>query len=297
MKPVATVITVFRGGCEVVDDGELRALRLAGRHARREQALAVGDRVSFDPESNTIDVVLPRRTQLARRRGHDRHRPHVIAANVDRLAIVASVAEPDFHSEAVDRFALAAYVGGLEAILVVNKIDLLGGKPMPEEIEAYGEVFRVYRTSALFGTGVAELRAGLSESITVFAGHSGVGKSSLLNALEPELRLETARVSARTQRGRHTTTSAIWLQLSGGAVVVDTPGVSELGSGPVDPALLREVYPDIAREARACRFRDCRHDREPECAVRDAIDEGRLRASRLASYQRLIAELDRAGPS
>ncbi len=293
MTPIATVISVFRGGCEAVYDGSVTPLRLVGRHARREQALAVGDRVSFDLERQIVIDVQPRRTLLARQRTQAPHRQQVIAANIDCLAIVAAVADPPFHSETVDRFTLAAYAGGLEVILVANKIDLLEDQPLPDEIEAYEEVFEVYRTSALFGSGVAALGERLRDVITVFAGHSGVGKSSLLNALEPELRLETAHVSARTRGGRHTTTSASWIQLSGGGVVVDTPGVSELASGPVDTALLDDVYPDIADAAVGCRFRNCRHGSEPDCAVLSAVEAGRLRASRLASYRRLVQELDR----
>lgn len=294
MKPIATVIGVYRGGCEAVHDGGVTPLRLVGRHAHRDQALAVGDRVSFDLERQIVIDVQPRKTLLARQRARSPHRQQVIAANIDCLAIVAAVADPPFHSEAVDRFALAAYAGGLGVILVANKVDLLGDEPLPEEIEAYEEVFEVYRTSALFGTGVSALGERLRDGITVFAGHSGVGKSSLLNALEPELRLETAHVSARTRGGRHTTTSASWIQLSGGGVVVDTPGVSELASGPVDTALLDDVYPDIADVAASCRFRNCRHGSEPDCAVRSAVDEGRLAGPRLASYRRLIEELERA---
>ena len=294
MSSLATVITVFRGGCEAVSEGRIVALRLVGRHAHRAQALAVGDRVSFDPERGVVVDVQPRRTQLARRRSRDPRTEQVIAANIDRLAIVATVADPVFHSETVDRFALAAFAGGLEAILVVNKIDLLGGKPISDEIRAYEVVFEVYPTSALVGTGVEELGERLRDSITVFGGHSGVGKSSLLNALAPELRLETARVSAKTRRGRHTTTSATWIQLPGGAVVVDTPGVSDIASGPVDPALLDHVYPDIARAAQECRFRNCRHGAEPDCAVRAAVEAEQLRPSRLDSYRRLVAELEQS---
>ena len=294
MKPVATVISVYRGGCDAVHDGNVTPLRLVGRHAHREQALAVGDRVSFDLERQTVIDVQPRRTLLARQRTRAPHRQQVIAANIDRLAIVAAVADPPFHSEAVDRFALAAYAGGLSVILVANKIDLLRDQPLPDEISAYEEVFEVYRTSALVGTGIATLAERLRDGITVFAGNSGVGKSSLLNALEPELRLETAHVSTKTRGGRHTTTSASWILLSGGGVVVDTPGVSEIASGPVDTALLDSVYPDIADAAVGCRFRNCRHTSEPECAVRRAVEEGNLRPSRLVCYRRLIEELDRA---
>ncbi|MFI5317740.1 MAG: ribosome small subunit-dependent GTPase A, partial [Myxococcota bacterium] len=269
-----TVITVLRGACEVVCGERLTRLRLSGSNARRELALAVGDRVTFDPIKGTLLDVLPRRTQLARLRSFGKPRPQVIAANVDRLAIVASVASPPFRSGAVDRFLLAAHAGGLEAILVVNKLDLLGaGEALPDEIRAYEAIAPLFAVSAADRLGLPELRAAIADSTTVFAGHSGVGKSSLLNALEPELRLETGEVSAKWDRGRHTTARAVFLRLAGNALVIDTPGVREIGSGPVDPDLLGLVYPDLALLAADCRFRDCRHRTEPDCAVRRALDE------------------------
>ncbi len=294
---VGTVITVFRGGCEVVDGDRVRELALRGRHLHRSLALAVGDRVRFDPERGLLLDVEPRATVLERLRpaGGRRHhggRRQVIAANMERLAVVASASEPGFVSGAVDRFLLAAAAGGLESILLVNKLDLLAGRPLPDEIQAYSAVVPVLPVSARTGAGLEELRRVLRGSRTVLAGHSGVGKSSLLNALEPELRLETGEVSPRDGKGRHTTSRALWCRLPGDAVVVDTPGVREIATGPVDPALLGEVYPDIAARGEQCRFRDCRHDREPDCAVRDAIEQGELPAARLASYRKLLAEVE-----
>lgn len=293
---VGTVITVFRGGCEVVDGDRVRELALRGRHLHQELALAVGDRVRFDAERGLLLDVEPRATLLERLRpaGGRRHhggRRQVIAANMERLAIVAAASEPAFVSGAVDRFLLAAAAGGLESILVVNKVDLLAGRPLPEEIQAYSAIVPVLAVSARIGTGLDELLRVMSGSRTVLAGHSGVGKSSLLNALEPELRLETGAVSPKDGKGRHTTSRALWCRLPGDAVVVDTPGVREIATGPVDPALLGEVYPDIAACAEECRFRDCRHDREPGCAVHEAIEQGSLPAPRLASYRKLLAEL------
>jgi len=289
-----TVITVLRGACEVVSGERLTRLRLTGTNARRAASLAVGDQVRFDPARGALLEVLPRRTQLARLRSFGKPRPQVIAANADRLAIVASVASPPFRSGAVDRFLLAAHAGGLEAILVVNKIDLLASAELPEEIRAYEGILPLVAVSATTGAGLPALRAALAHGTTVLAGHSGVGKSSLLNALEPELRLETGEVSAKWDRGRHTTARSVYLRLTGGAVVIDTPGVREIGTGPVDPDLLGLVYPDIALLAADCRFRDCRHRAEPGCAVRAAVEDGRLRAARLASYARLVEELDAA---
>jgi ribosome biogenesis GTPase len=288
-----TVITVLRGACDVVCGERLLRLRLSGTNARQALALAVGDRVTFDAAKGQLLEVLPRRTQLARLRSFGKPRPQVIAANVDRLAIVASVSSPPFRSGAVDRFLLAAHAGGLEAILVVNKLDLLAeGEELADEIRAYEEIVPLFAVSARSGVGLAALRAALADSTTVLAGHSGAGKSSLLNALEPELRLETGEVSAKWDRGRHTTSRSTFLRLPGNAVVIDTPGVREIGSGPVDPDLLGLVYPDIALLAADCRFRDCRHRSEPDCSVRRAADEKRLRPARLASYHRLIEEIE-----
>jgi ribosome biogenesis GTPase len=287
------VITVFRGGCEVACGGERRELRLAGRSALREIELAVGDEVEFDPRSGAVRGLRPRRTRLERRRPRDDpRRRQVIAANMDRLAIIASVRTPPYRPGLVDRFQLAAYAGGLEAILVVNKVDLLGGGPLPEEIAVFEAALPLFAVSARTGQGLEALRKRLEHSQTVLAGHSGVGKSSLLNALQPELRLETGDVVARTGKGRHTTRRSILIRLPGEAIVVDTPGIRELASGALDPALIERAYPDVATLAPGCRFRDCRHRSEPDCAVRAATEAGTLPALRYAGYRDLVDQVE-----
>ena len=292
-----TVITVLRGGCDVVSGERVQRLKLSGRHAKDEVALAVGDEVTFDAEKGVLADVLPRRTKLARLRSFGKPREQVIAANADRLAIVVSVASPPFRSGAVDRFLLAAHVGGLDAILVVNKADLLApGEPLPEEIRVYEAVTELFPVSAATGAGLERLRARLANSTTVLAGHSGVGKSSLVNALEPELRLETAEIT-KWDRGQHTTTRSLFVRLPGGAIAIDTPGVREIGTGPVDPALLSAVYPDLAGYAEECRFRDCRHASEPGCAVTAAVEAGKLPAARVASWRRLREEIEPRRPT
>lgn len=287
-----TVLTVTRGGCDVVHAEQVIRLQLVGKHAHRETALAVGDRVSFDPVRKILIDVLPRTTKLARRRSFGKHREQVLAANADRLAIVASVSSPPFRTGAVDRFLLAAHLGGLEAILVVNKIDLLApGDALPDEIRAYESVLELYPVSATSGAGIERFRAKLAKSTTVLAGHSGVGKSSLINALEPELRLQTGEIS-KWDRGSHTTSASTWIRLVGDAVVIDTPGVREIATGPIDRESLGPVYPEIELLSADCRFRDCRHRTEPKCAVRAAVESGQLSASRLENYHRLLDEID-----
>ena len=291
------VIGVYRGGCEVVEGGRVTELRLVGRHAQADVRLAVGDELSFDADKGIVLDVAERRTELSRLRpqaGRRRHDPgdrKLIAANMDRLAIVCAVREPPFRSGIVDRFLLAAVAGGLDAILIVNKIDLAASDPLPEEIRAYERVLPVLPVSASERRGLDALREQLAGRRSVFAGHSGVGKSSLLNALEPRLRLETGPLSRKSGKGRHTTTHAVWLELGEGAVAVDTPGIRELATGPVDPDLLDRAYPDVLAPAGECRFRDCRHLREPDCVVRAAVERGDVSAARLRGYHKLVAEL------
>lgn len=301
MSATGTVIGVFRGGCEVVHGDALRELKLVGRHAHQGVMLAVGDDVSFDPDKGIVLEVAERRSLLSRlrpnrggrmRTSHGSGEEKVIAANMDRVAIVVAVERPPFRAGAVDRFMLAAAVGGLEALLVVNKIDLLEGAPLPDEIAQYADLLPLCAVSARAGIGLDALQAHLRGSRTVMAGHSGVGKSSLINALQPELRLETGTLRRGDQRGRHTTSRATWLRLQGDAVVVDTPGVREITTGPVDPALIDQVYPDVAALAQGCRFRDCRHRQEPDCAVGAAISAGELAPARLASFKKLLQDIE-----
>jgi ribosome biogenesis GTPase len=298
-SPVGIVITVYRGGCEVVHGDHLRELRLVGRHARRADfSLAVGDEVTFDPVKQILLDLLPRRTKLVRPRPKDDpRREQVIAANMDRLAIVTSIAEPPFRYGIVDRFLVAAFAGDLDALLVVNKVDLLEGASLPEEVSAFEAVVPVLAVSARTGEGLDRLRTALAQSRTVLAGHSGVGKSSLLNALEPELRLETGELRRGDVRGRHTTTRSVLLRLPGDATVIDTPGVREVGVTRLGPELLGRVYPDVALLASGCRFRDCRHDREPECAVREGVGRGELPGVRHAGFLRLVAGIEEEDPS
>ncbi len=290
------VITVFRGGCEVIHRDQVHELHLSGSHARASTALAVGDEVRFDPATGRVLEIEARRTRLERirprdRGRHQRRQPQVIAANMDQVAIVTALVEPPFVPGVVDRFLLAAAAGGLNALLIANKCDLMHGRELPEAVGSYAAVVPVLTVSALTGAGLDELRASLQGQQTVFAGHSGVGKSSLLNALEPELCLRTGELRERDRKGRHTTSQATWYKLASETVVVDTPGIRELATTAAHPGLLDQVYPDVASYARSCHFRDCEHVQEPGCAVRAAAEVGELSPYRLARFRKLAREL------
>jgi ribosome biogenesis GTPase len=263
------VIGIGPGLCLVSTGGETRQVRC-------QMPVAPGDEVLIRHEK--VAGISPRRTTLARTDPANPHRERVLAANIDLLVIVASVVDPPFRPGLVDRYLVAAARGGIQPVLCLNKIDLC-----PDTSAA--EIYQIplIRCSTRTGEGIGELRDLLAGSLAVLAGHSGVGKSSVLNALANEDHALTGRVSADTGKGRHTTSSSRLYQLSNGARIIDTPGIREFGLGRIEWPELQAAFPEFA--ARGCRFSDCTHREEPGCAVRDGG------GARYASYRRLAAEL------
>jgi ribosome biogenesis GTPase len=215
-----------------------------------------------------------------------------VAANIDRLVVVQSLRSPDPRLEVIDRFLVLAEVDQIPALLVLNKTDLEGASDQADVLEAiYREVgYPVLRTSPVSGEGIPALAEALATGVSALVGPSGAGKSTLLNAVEPGLDLRTGAVSRLLGRGRHTTVSSRMIPLSGGGLVADTPGFGEVGLWGVGEAELERCFPDIARYAEGCRFRGCRHLEEPGCAVKEAVEDGRVAASRLASFSALREE-------
>ncbi len=282
------------------DDGREVDAFLRGRLKREARAgdrVVVGDRVRVSPESDapdaswTIEEVGPRRTRIVRRSGPGR-KPKAVAANVDRLAVVVSVTAPDPRLEVVDRFLVLAEGDDVPPVLVLNKVDLPGGDAVAGELgRLYEDVgYPVLRTSAETGEGIEAFGTLLAEGVSALVGPSGVGKSSLLNAVQPGLSLRTAAVSKRLERGRHTTVSSRLIPLPGGGLVADTPGFADVGLWGVGEDEVQRCFPEIAAAAEACRFRGCRHGDEPGCAVTEAVAEGRIAASRVASFRVLRDE-------
>jgi ribosome biogenesis GTPase len=190
----------------------------------------------------------------------------------------------------VDRILAVVEFSHLEALLVVNKMDLVDAEP--PECAAYRDMgYDVLPTSAATGVGVEALRLRLVGRTSVVTGHSGVGKSSLLNAVEPDLGLEVGTVNAFTGRGTHTTTAASWRPLRGGGAAIDTAGVREFGLWGIPPRDVPWLFRDLAAIAPGCRYPDCSHTHEPHCAVKTAVDGGRIAASRYESYLRILESL------
>ena len=183
-----------------------------------------------------------------------RNREQVFAANVDLLLVVAAAAKPRFKPGLVDRFLIAGEVGGVDIALCLNKMDLV--ETESQRLDAYREMgLRIFPTSCFLGWGIDDLRVFLQGKVTVFAGHSGVGKSSLINALEPELDLSTQEVSETTEKGRHTTSMSKLYHLEGDIHIIDTPGIRQLGLWKVTPEELGYYFPEMATLAAECRFR------------------------------------------
>jgi len=308
---VGTALSPGRGRCSVaLDDGDVVDCAISNRIATRQRsALCPGDRVEVVREASggaLLVGVLPRRSALSRsgpeRSG--RHREQVIAANVDLVVVAVSVRDPAPRPGLIDRMLVAAERGGAAGAVCFNKWDLLSGAARRDsgaEVEATESLCRTYeslgvpvfRCCALRANdpGVAALRAAIAGHSVVLVGPSGVGKSSLLNALVPGADAATAAVTEATRKGRHTTTRAVLHRLADGTRIIDTPGIREFGLWKIDGESLRAHFSDVARFARGCRYRSCRHDQEPDCAVRAAVESGELAPSRHRSFLRLLAEV------
>ncbi|HZJ72685.1 MAG TPA: ribosome small subunit-dependent GTPase A, partial [Planctomycetota bacterium] len=264
--------------------------------------VAAGDHVSvvLEGDEGVIESVAPRSNYLARPVGSSgrRSKTQVIAANIDRLVVVAALDDPPFRPGLVDRFLVAAAMQDIHPVLVLNKVDLerppgdaSAGGPRRDVVGPYREFgIEVLETSGRTGEGIAALGAVLHSGISLLVGHSGVGKSSLLNAVSPGLELSIGAVTAYHGRGRHTTTNRELVPLPGGALLLDTPGMRELALW-ADESVLDSTFAEIIDLAGACRFADCTHLHEPGCAVQAAIADGSLEAERFDSYLKLQREL------
>jgi ribosome biogenesis GTPase len=249
--------------------------------------VSTGDQVRFSPERRRVEEVLPRRTVLSRSDPHNRRIERVIAANIDVVVNVVSLKNPPLRPGLIDRYLIAIGKSGAEALVCVNKIDLLENAGEFTPLAPYESLgLPVIRCSATTGQGIGQLSDALAGKLCVFAGHSGVGKSSLLNALDSGLTLDTSAVSSGNQRGRHTTTSSALYHLPNGAMIIDTPGIREFGLWDINPADVRAYYREF--EDRACAFGDCSHTHEPDCGVKAAVQAGEIARARYEGYLRIL---------
>lgn len=298
----AGVVLRDEGSRVVVDlDGEETACVVrkgfVHRGGKHEKAVVPGDRVLVEASGEGMAVVHvePRRAAISRPDPSRPHREQVLVANLDAVLVVAAARDPDLVPGLIDRFLVAAESRGLEVGLAVTKVDLDPERVFEGIAGVYERLgYPVLAVSAVTGEGLAAVRALLTGRTTAFLGHSGVGKSSLANALDPSLRLRTASVHGATGLGIHTTTTVSLLRLPWGGYLVDTPGIREFGLWRMEPRDLSRWYREIGQVAEDCRFGDCLHEREPGCAVKEAAAAGHVAAGRYDSYLRLLQSLREA---
>ncbi len=287
------------GLASVVEDEQGNTWQCATRRLLKtlstelRHVVAVGDRVLFRPVPSTeppeglIERVEPRHGSICRA---SRGRQQIIVTNVDQLLIVSSAAEPRLKPNLIDRLLITAEKGRVRPIVCINKVDLVDPATLQPLVGVYSRMgYEVLILSAKTGFGVERFRAVLQGQESVVAGQSGVGKSSLLNAADPELGLRVRAVSADTQKGRHTTSSARLLPLACGGYVVDTPGIRQFQLWDVIPEEVAGFFRDLRPYVNLCRFPDCTHTHEDDCAVKNAVADGRLDERRYDSYCRLFS--------
>lgn len=285
------------------DDGQLFSCKVKGnfrlRGIRSTNPVAVGDRVEFvagDDGTGLISEVLDRRNYIIRKATNLSKQSHILAANVDQVLLLVTIDHPETSLTFVDRFLAVAEAYRIPVVLVFNKTDLYDEDEklkMREWMTLYESLdYPCVACSALNGEGAEQLGDLLRNRVTLLSGNSGVGKSTLLNALVPGLDVRTEEISEAHDTGQHTTTFSQMFDLPRGGSLIDTPGIKGFGTFDIEREELSHYFREIFRIGQQCRFQDCTHTHEPQCAVRQALNEGRIAPSRFASYLSMLEDKD-----
>jgi ribosome biogenesis GTPase len=263
--------------------------------------IAVGDEVEMEIENEAdrtaiITNILPRNNYITRQSPRVKHQHHIVAANLDQSLLIATIKEPRTSQGFIDRFLVAAEMFHVRSAIVFNKADIYKNKEI-EQFNEWKEMYevagyKVLLTSIKDNIGMDELREVLKDKTTLISGHSGVGKSSLLNALIPDLALKTTDVSGWSGKGRHTTTFAEMYDLPFGGRVIDTPGMREFGLVGISRQELSHYFPEMRQRLNDCQFNNCMHINEPGCAIKQAVRDGQINEDRYVSYATILDSIE-----
>ena len=293
-----TVVRATGSWYDVLRDGEPVRCRIRGRlrlkGVRSTNPVVVGDEVACEADEGgdyVIADILPRRNYVIRRASNLSKESHIIAANVDQALLMASLRSPETPTEFVDRFLVTCEAYKVPVTILLSKLDLQDAEAVAEFRAVYeGAGYRVLEVSVREGRGVEEVRELLAGRTTLVSGNSGVGKSTLIQAIDPSLDIRTGEISESHHKGRHTTTFSTMYPLAGGGAVIDTPGIKGFGLIDIDEAELWHYFPEMMRVAPACRFYNCTHTHEPGCAVTEAVKAGEIAWPRYESYLKIRDE-------
>ena len=273
------IIKALAGFYYVESAGQIYQTRARGNFRKKGQTPYVGDEVEFSAEKDSEGYIL----KIAERK-NSLVRPPIV--NIDQAVVIMSAKEPDFNPNLLDRFLVLLEHKGIHPILYISKLDLLDCE---DELD---EFLQVYRTNGYdVVQNVEELLPLLADKITVFMGQTGVGKSTLLNKIAPDLKLETGEISESLGRGRHTTRAVSFYNLNGGKIA-DTPGFSSLDYEVSTAEELNQAFPEIAEFSKSCKFRTCTHTHEPNCAVKPAVESGQIATFRFDNYLQFLSEIE-----
>lgn len=287
---------------QVLVDGKIITARLKGKFKLDQfdttNPIAVGDYVSLETTERheyVINEIHERNNYIIRQSPRNKHQRHIIASNIDLALLIVTISQPRTSLGFVDRFIAAAESFHIPVKIVINKIDLLKEKEK-QQLEymqiVYNKLgYEVICSSTITNEGIDNIKAALDNKTTLVAGHSGVGKSTLLNTINPELNLKTGKISEKWSKGMHTTTFATMFRIMENAFIIDTPGIKEFMMLQVEPEEVSGYFVDINKYAEGCQFNNCLHQNEPNCAVKEAVEQTKIAATRYENYLNIIENI------